>query len=89
MDTNTLQENMNNLILNLSSDADIQQVGKVIKTLRSYHCIRLKNVAKHLNISYQQVSNYEKQNAKINIKNLVKIFDTLGYKLTLTATKKD
>lgn len=70
-------------------DLDNATIAKTIKILRLISEKNLADIGNQLGISYQQVSKYEMNKSKINIDKLIKIFNALGYSLSLTITKKN
>jgi transcriptional regulator with XRE-family HTH domain len=70
-------------------DLDNATIAKAMKGLRLILEKALKDIENQTGISYQQVRKYEMNKSKINIDALTKIFDALGYSLSLTITKKN
>lgn len=89
MDKNTLENAINSECIEVALTDDSVKLGKNIRLIRIYRELSLSDMQNQTGISYQHLSKYEKNNVKMNIANVIKIFDALGYTLTLKATKKN
>ena len=69
--------------------SDPAKIAETLSIVRRLNNLTLTDIQKKTSISYQHLSKYENGTTKINIHNLIKILDALGYTLTLTATKKN
>ena len=82
---NTLQDAINKDITFNANGAETAQTIKILRALSGKALLNLEEITE---ISYQQIRKYETNKTKMNIDKLKKIFDALGYNLTLTVSKK-
>lgn len=86
---NTLKNMIASNFVEFTFESDPAKIGETLHIVRRQHNLTLTDMKNKTGISYQHLSKYEKNTTKINMRNLIKILDALGYKLTLTATKKN
>jgi transcriptional regulator with XRE-family HTH domain len=86
---NTLKNMIASNFVEFTFESDPAKIGETLSIVRRLNNFTLTDIQNKTGISYQHLSKYEKNTTKINIHNLIKILDALGYKLTLQATKKN
>ena len=89
MKNNALTDMIDSNLTEFVFKSDPAKIAETLSIVRKLNNFTLTDIQSKTGISYQHLSKYEKNTTKINIHNLIKILDALGYKLTLKATKKN